>query len=678
MSTINNINEGTSPAVQHNITTHASVNTEIAAAASQTKGTTPPTNIMKHLRKAAGSKKPDVLPAFLKEYPQITLEDISDTKENHGRSALHMAAWTGHISNVSLLLDMGCDINIISRKPQNYGKSPIFFAATRSRKDVMNLLLDRGANVLIVNNKGQSVYSLSCSHFDSELCNRIKQIEIEQEDANKDKPLNGWVNYRESHSDGNIYGDLDLRFLGRELIDEDVVKEGVVNPTTKTSRKGNFARNNPHCYNSRKKSNDATKKKEKPRRTELTEEERIHLETLWVKVHAALQKSNAWEVFSSLLTIVQYFEDKKIQSRWVIESSTRLMSLLSLEADTHGELALDDANKPVIDNTSTNNLRSLLEEAIVFCGSGDRHVTLVKRILTKAYEGKELRQYGDTAVSETQSGGQKTETPSRQRRNDQSLVLPDCYHTFINSLQSSIVNGCKVPSWDHLMNSVDDETRFLSLPNSPVWIDSLQELQILEARLHDVIGSTDHDTEDLDVSFDKLVAFDSEFRSEDGNTKLATIQFSVLEDGIPLSWVVDLCPDSSNNEYSAKTCDLLRWFFLESDFNMLAFAPRHDIHMISSYIREEMTSSTKLWDLQLLSAHKMAGQDSKMSSLPGLKACCSYFLESCDVNGQKYELSKVEQCSDWSKRPLSCDQLEYAGLDASVLLVLLAEIVCKS
>ena len=611
---------------------------------------------------------PEVLPAFLKENPQITLDDISDTKENHGRSALHMAAWTGHISNVSLLLDMGCDINVIATKPQYYGKSPIFFAATRSRKDVMNLLLDRGANVLIVNNKGQSVYSLARSHFESELCNRIKQIEIEQEDANKDKTLNGWVNFRESHSDGNLYGDLDLRFLGRELTDDDVVKDGVVNPTTKSSRKGNFARNNPHVYNSRKKSNDAAKKKEKPRRTELSEEEQIHLETLWVKVHAALQKSNAWEVFSSLLTIVQYFEDKKIQSRWVIESSTRLMSLVSLD-DTLGEL--DDANKPAIDNISTNNLRSILEEAIVFCGSGDRHVTLVKRILTKAYEGKV-----HAAFSGTQTEGQKAETASIQRRSDQSLVLPDCYHTFMSSLQLSIENGCKVPSWNLLMNSVDTETRFLSLPSSPVWVDSLQDLQILEARLHDVLGSTDHDTED--VSFDKLVAFDSEFRSENGQTELATIQFSVLEEGIPLSWVVDLCP-GSDDEYSAKTCDLLKWLFLKSGGNLLGFASRHDVHMISAYIEEEIsTSSTKLWDLQLLSANKMADKDSKMSSLPGLKMCCSYFLESSGMDEHKYELSKAQQCSDWAKRPLSCDQLEYAGLDAAVLLVLLAEIVCKS
>ena len=50
--------EGTSPTSRHITTQAASVSTDIATATSQTKGTTPPTNIMKHLRRAAGSKKP--------------------------------------------------------------------------------------------------------------------------------------------------------------------------------------------------------------------------------------------------------------------------------------------------------------------------------------------------------------------------------------------------------------------------------------------------------------------------------------------------------------------------------------------------------------------------------------------------------------------------------------------
>ena len=60
LSTINNSNnEGTSPTARH-ITTHTSVSIEVSSGGTtQTKGgTTPPTNIVKHLRRAAGSKKP--------------------------------------------------------------------------------------------------------------------------------------------------------------------------------------------------------------------------------------------------------------------------------------------------------------------------------------------------------------------------------------------------------------------------------------------------------------------------------------------------------------------------------------------------------------------------------------------------------------------------------------------
>ncbi|MBV5276623.1 ankyrin repeat domain-containing protein [bacterium] len=142
-------------------------------------------NVHKRLRKAAGSKDPAALPALLRDarisIPPLLLPivpaDLLDDTAHDGRSALHMACWTGCISNVVLLLDMGCDMNIIATRSHNYGKSPIFFAATRGREDVMTLLLDRGANVLIVNNKGQSVYSIAASHFDGscELVGRIRE-----------------------------------------------------------------------------------------------------------------------------------------------------------------------------------------------------------------------------------------------------------------------------------------------------------------------------------------------------------------------------------------------------------------------------------------------------------------------------------------------------------------------
>ena len=74
--------------------------------------------------------------------------------------------------------------------------------------------------------------------------------------------------------------------------------------------------------------------------------------------------------------------------------------------------------------------------------------------------------------------------------------------------------------------------------------------------------------------------------------------------------------------------------------------------------------------MQLLAAHKMAEDTGRgKDNMPGLKSCCSYF------NMLPWTLDKAEQCSNWGQRPLSADQLEYAGLDAAVLLVLLSELV---
>jgi len=116
--------------------------------------------------------------------------------------------------------------------------------------------------------------------------------------------------------------------------------------------------------------------------------------------------------------------------------------------------------------------------------------------------------------------------------------------------------------------------------------------------------------------------------------------------------------------------------------------------MISTYIGEDIPIlAPNFFDVQLIAAHTMAeelgsSRSDVDSSRPGLKSCCSHFLEdSGRVSSQttdhgrdsrdSWSLSKNEQCSDWAQRPLTANQLEYAGLDAAVLLVLLAEMVCR-
>ncbi len=48
-------------------------------------------------------------------------------------------------------------------------------------------------------------------------------------------------------------------------------------------------------------------------------------------------------------------------------------------------------------------------------------------------------------------------------------------------------------------------------------------------------------------------SFRSSHLAEDGRTELATIQFNVLKEGIPLAWVVDLCPNLADASYSSAT-----------------------------------------------------------------------------------------------------------------------------
>lgn len=50
---------------------------------------------------------------------------------------------------------------------------------------------------------------------------------------------------------------------------------------------------------------------------------------------------------------------------------------------------------------------------------------------------------------------------------------------------------------------------------------------------------------------------------------------------------------------------------------------------------------------------------------PGLARCVSRYAA--------IPLSKQEQCSNWRQRPLRKSQLEYAALDAAILLALVAE-----
>jgi hypothetical protein len=183
-----------------------------------------------------------------------------------------------------------------------------------------------------------------------------------------------------------------------------------------------------------------------------------------------------------------------------------------------------------------------------------------------------------------------------------------------------------------------NRSSILSLPEAPIWVDSTTKLRNLHERLQtcDIVGV---DTEWHDVHNKKAA--------------VATIQIAYQENAVLKAYVVDLiAADPASRKLAQQVVQSL----FESDVTVLGFAFGHDVPMLEAFVGHSLPRN--FLDLQLL-------MTADGSSVPGLKACAARFSTT--------PLSKDEQCSDWARRPLSQSQLDYAGLDAAVLLVLLAE-----
>lgn len=134
--------------------------------------------------------------------------------EGRDKNALHLSAWRGDFEVVKLLVDTArihCPeldvVNVFSRGRGNYGKTPIFYALTQCREDVVRYLVSQGASLVLVNNKGQTPCSIAVSHMEEECCEFLYETELHQLKAGEK-----FSNFRKSHSDEKLYGDLDPRF----------------------------------------------------------------------------------------------------------------------------------------------------------------------------------------------------------------------------------------------------------------------------------------------------------------------------------------------------------------------------------------------------------------------------------------------------------------------------------
>lgn len=553
------------------------------------------------IRRAASRSSLTVFRDLLHGWTGEELDEQATTQD--GKNAAHMAAWFGPLENLEYLLrSCGCNMDAISKGQYNYGKTPIFYAATRSRLDVVTYLLDCGAFVKIVNNKGQSVRSIAASHFGQEIVDKITDLERQQHERE-------WWNFRVSQSDGLEYGDLDPRFLDRELRDSDVVTEFAVNPTTAQSRRGSFFRRNPQLLGTSDDYHTRERNYQKQRKIPpvVSAEEFNNVERAWDDIRAALSIDRI-EVFEQLLLNSSLSEDiitiirlnDKLRQPWISEVAIRLRDCAREHVYVH---KLIDVAKQL---AASKREKGILEKLDLRVSNSANHGEVSRGLRCKP-----------------------------RKRSGKALQ---------GTMQLLLERACRVlaPNLSMDVLTSRDKTQ-LSLPNVPEWVDDVDELERAKAL----------------IETHELVAIDTEwYTNSKGASEVATLQVAVVNNEVLHSFVIDLMV-TSNQVYRTCTVDFVKWLF-EGRFVLVGYAFCHnDVPKLEAHVGVSLLASIHVLDLQHIAADGAA-------ELPGLQNTIGRY--------STVPLSKDEQCSDWACRPLSTTQLEYAGLDAGVLLVLLAEL----
>jgi hypothetical protein len=586
---------------------------------------------LSQLRKAAGSKSLETLKDAVRGW---TREELNIAGQE-GKTPLHMAAWKGCLENVQFLLEeMECDIDIYSKGEFSYGKTAIFFAATQSRVDVMEYLLSRNPKVTIVNNKGQSVLSIAFSHdILPSILQRIMQLEQQERQADNDTDGDVWWNFRATHSDGLEYGDLDLRFLDRPLRGEDVVIAWAVNPTTKQTRKGGFARRNPALAQERQRKQQQPKKKPDARilknvdqQSAMTPQQEQEWEPLWKDLSICLtgeasQLSNL--TIEYMLRIVALGNQRR--HAWIQDSADKLLHLV--KSDVAAVVML---------------LRKSQEMS-----SDERTRELLEKMYTRIIKKDKVREEDQSNVNKSQTRPYKRDNPFGIGTWEKALI--QVQHLSIRELE-------------HNRRVSSTKLNILTLPHPPRFVHTIDSLQELKSRFFSLYSRADFERP-------VLVSIDTEWYDEEidnsGDTRivLSTIQIAFCGTGRTSiqTYVVDLRIQQSDYHHAAQ--ELVHWILYTKNLLVLGFAMLHDVRMLESFVKGNLEDTVDIkstfLDIQLLLASK--GKE----ALPGLKKCASKF--------SNLPLSKTEQCSKWGNRPLGSSQLEYAGLDAAILLVLLSE-----
>jgi hypothetical protein len=177
-------------------------------------------------------------------------------------------------------------------------------------------------------------------------------------------------------------------------------------------------------------------------------------------------------------------------------------------------------------------------------------------------------------------------------------------------------------------------------------------------------------------------------KSKNRSMSVATLQIAYVDENkapsmVLRSFVIDLLSSQPGFQEVAK--EYVSWLFGSASCEMmvLGFAFGGDLRQLRKYagiggykghhqhqnnnksdrIVASLTAvESRCLDLQRLLA---SPDDVRTGRVPGLKKCAQHYFAK--------PLKKDDQTSDWTERPLRCSQVEYAALDAVILLVLLSQ-----
>jgi len=130
-----------------------------------------PTAAEKQVIRAAKNGDIATLRTLIKATPALL-----QARDTDGSTPLHCASWKGHTEAVSLLLDLGAEVNARNQN-DHWGDTPLHAAAHGNQRAVAEILLKRGADPHAVNPRGNTPLAETAIHNATSVANLLKRYD---------------------------------------------------------------------------------------------------------------------------------------------------------------------------------------------------------------------------------------------------------------------------------------------------------------------------------------------------------------------------------------------------------------------------------------------------------------------------------------------------------------------